>query len=231
MIIAVASVPFSSTLRAEDEAQTELTPYDSIIVKLDKYNYAVGNLTLNKETREILIPGFVNMQQGLVEYLAVTETGKRHESVLVLQVRPLHVQVALLLFGLDYGRNLEFQGDTAEPRGDLLDIEVGLINEAGDTIFYPAHNFLYDEAHQRMVEKASWIFTGSYPYEGSIVADIDGSIIATYNDPAAVINNPLEGRIDDTYYGVNSELVPDSGATIIMKITASPRKSGGRHDR
>src|SRR5262245_6518127 len=46
--------------------------------------YRVGAVKLDMKARTLTCPGYVNMQKGMIEYMAVTPTGKRHESVLVL---------------------------------------------------------------------------------------------------------------------------------------------------
>ncbi len=88
--------------------------------------YKIGGVTLNKTRKEIYISGSINMQSGLIEYFACSqaEEGKLHESLLKLEVKPFDLQVALLLLGLKHENNLKFQGDSAVPQGDFLEIWV-----------------------------------------------------------------------------------------------------------
>lgn len=191
---------------------------DSLVMKIDENTYTIGNIYLEKDLKEITIPGHINMEEGLIEYLAVTEYGKTHESIAVLDIQPLHLQIALLLFGLDYGRNLEFQGDSIAPRGDSVIIELAWINSKGDSLVYSASELVKDYRTQTAMQSTAWIFTGSALYKGNFLADLDGSIIATYGDPAAILNNPLAGRVDDMVYGANDELLPEPGTKIKMRI-------------
>ena len=95
------------------------------IEQIGKDEFRIGSVILNKRLREISLPGRVNMQSGLIEYLAChNEVGKLHESVLKIDAKPSDLQVALLLLGLKSKNNLEFQGDPTVPEGDLLDIFV-----------------------------------------------------------------------------------------------------------
>jgi hypothetical protein len=65
-----------------------------------------------------------------------------------------------------------------------------------------------------------WLFTGSMVVDGRFIADLDGSIIATYSDPAAVLNNPLAGRLDDTVYEANADILPAPGTEVTVTIAA-----------
>ena len=60
---------------------------DSLVTRINQDQYAIGGLHLNKRTQEITIPGWVNMDQGQIEYFATTRSGKTHEAVLVLDCR------------------------------------------------------------------------------------------------------------------------------------------------
>jgi len=193
---------------------------ESLVVKIDQDNYAIGNLKIDKRKKEIVIPGHVNMNKGVVEYLAVSPAGKTHEAILVLNIQPLHLQVALLLLGLEYGQNLGFQGDTTMPSGDSVSIYISWETESGDTVVHPVSKLIYDIPEDSPVPETRWIFTGSMIHNGMFMADVDGSIIATYSDPVAILNNPMAGRTDDTVYGINKTLIPAQGHKIIMIIKA-----------
>ena len=208
----------SSGIQADSTLVTQTAYPDSLIKKIDSNIYSIGNVLLDKSTKEIRLPGWVNMDTGLVEYIAVSPEGKTHEAVFVLDIQPLHLQVALLLLGLDFGQNLEFQGDSRMPDGDLVSISVEWISTGEDTIVYPVSKLIYNIQSDSEVPDTKWVFTGSIMVEGNYMADIDGSIIATYSDPNAILNNPLKNRIDDTVYGANKKLLPSRGHKIIMTI-------------
>ena len=61
--------------------------------------YQVGEVKLEKAARRVSFPARINMAEGPVEYLLVTAMGKTHESVLVTDIAPHHLQVAMLLLG------------------------------------------------------------------------------------------------------------------------------------
>lgn len=184
--------------------------------------YALGNVTVNSQTGEIRIPGRVNMSRGLIEYLATTPYGKTHEAVLTLNTRPMHLQLALLLLGIEPGGNIAFQGDTTIPVGDLVSIHVEWLR-GSDTVRHLASDLVSDYTGGMTMSETDWVFTGSIVVQDGIAADVSGSLIATYSDPEAILNNPLEGRVDDEVYGANEEVLPDPDTPVLMIITASKK--------
>lgn len=205
----------SDTIRAEGDIYTA---FQAIGPNL----YALGNVTVNSESGEIRVPGKVNMSRGLVEYLATTPYGKTHESVLTLDMRPLHLQLALLLLGVEPGGNIAFQGDTNVPAGDLVSIHVEWVS-GGDTVRHAASDLVSDYTGGLTMSETDWVFTGSFVVQDGIAADVSGSLIATYSDPEAILNNPLEGRVDDEVYGANEAILPEPDTPVLMIITASKK--------
>ncbi|MBI4714506.1 MAG: hypothetical protein HY760_00915 [Nitrospirae bacterium] len=164
--------------------------------------------------------GTVNMQRGLVEYLAVADRGKLHESVLRLDVEPFHFQLGLLLLGLEYGRSLKFQGDPGTPLGDPVEIWVEW-TEGGKKKRVRGEELILNQETKRSLPSTSWIFSGSLEVEGTFVAQVERSLIATYHDPASVIDNPLPEGADDTILYANEKVVPPAGTRVVLTIRAA----------
>ena len=217
ILVGMASI---GVLAGEAGSPPEELNVDSLVRQIDTDTYRIGRLHLNKTTRQVIIPGLVNMNKGLVEYLAVAPGGKTHESVLLLDAKPLHVQTALLLLGLDYGNNLAFQGDTTAPAGDSVSVDVRWVSATGDTVTMPATALLTNLHDSTDIPATPWVFTGSDIWNGKLLADVEGSIAATYSDPAAILNTPMTGRADDTMYGANEAVVPERGQHVWLIITA-----------
>jgi hypothetical protein len=191
---------------------------DSIIRVIDSTTYRIGNLIIDRTTNEIQCPGWVNMDSGIVEYLAVAPSGKTHESVLVVDVKPIHLQLAMLLLGLDYGQNIRFQGDSLAPQGDSVYVWVSWQNDGGETITYEASDLILNMVTDTAMQSTPWVFTGSLISEGGLMADAEGSIIATYSDPVAILNNPLPERMDDIYFAANHRVLPPRNTKIQLTI-------------
>ncbi len=190
------------------------------VVKLSEGVYRIGKVTVDQKKKEIQMEGKVNMHQGLVEYLAVAERGKLHESVLILDIEPLHLQLGLLLLGLKYGRNLKYQGDPNDPVGDPLEIFVEW-TEDGKTKKVRGEDLVFNQQTEKPMRHTHWIFSGSLEVEGVFIAQAERSLIATYHDPASIIDNPLPEGADDTILYANEKLVPPAGTAVTMTIRAT----------
>ncbi len=188
--------------------------------KLADGTYKIGSVILNRDKGEIYINGEVNMQSGMIELLACAWGGKQHESVLVLDVVPHHLQVALLLLGLEPGeRKLEYQGDPGAPEGDSLEVWVEWKQDR-KTKRVRGEDLVYNISQKRAMKHTHWVFTGSVIYDGRFLADEDKSIITTFHDPLTIIDNPLTTGGDDTIYEVNKELVPKVGTPVKVILKA-----------
>lgn len=184
--------------------------------------YRIGNVTIYRATDTLTLPGRVNMQQGLIELFACTEYGKTHESVLILDVQPIHLQTALLALGLTYGRNLAYQGDPTTPVGDGVEVTVSWELD-GETYGHRAEDMVFDVSSSRTMPRTHWVFTGSRFLGTQFAAQADGSLIATFNDPNAILNNPLETGGNDEVYEANPIIVPPPGTQVRVTLKALPR--------
>jgi len=196
------------------------------VVKLKENLYKIGEVTVDTKKREASIHGWVNMNVGLIEYLACSAGGKLHESVLVLDVKPTILQVALILLGLEAEGDFQYQGDPNPPKGDPVEIWVEW-NQEEEKKLLRAEDMILDNKKGKPMEHTNWVFTGSVIHEGRFIAEMEKSLIATYHDPAAILNNPLPEGADDTVYSVNSNLVPQRGTPITLTIKAIGEPKSG----
>jgi len=216
--VLVISAAMVDVCPAQDESASTAPPP---IEKIGDNLYRIGKLTIDGDARELTMPGWVNMSEGLVELLACAPGGKTHESVLVIDVEPYHLQVALLALGLEARGNLEFQGDPRTPDGDPVEIHVEWKDpENGKVTKRRGEELVYNVKADRPMKKTHWVFTGSRVVDGAFIAQLDGSLVTTYHDPNTIIDNPLPTGGDDTFYEANRFLVPPVGTKVTMKIRA-----------
>lgn len=183
-------------------------------------------VTVDRAIRQVITQGAVNMQNGMIELLATTPVGKRHESILVLNCPPQILNSALLLIGLNPSGVAILETPESPPQGDTIYIYVCWELE-GKTQQMPAENLIWDRKKQATMSPNGWVFTGSRfikttsgrPYFG---ATPSGILCATYYDPDAVINNCLPERHDDTNYEANSNVLPKCGTVVKVIFSAIP---------
>jgi len=177
--------------------------------------FRIGQVLVDATNMTVTFPAEVNMQEGLVEYLICARWGKLHESVLATEANPLDIQLGLLALGMTCGGGVEFQGDRTKGKGDALRIFVEW-DEGGSATKVRAEELVFDRKRDKPMKRSNWIFTGSVIIEGHFMAQFDGLIAATYNDPCAIINSPLPSRYDDEILFANSAVAPPAGTSVTV---------------
>ncbi len=153
--------------------------------------YRLGKVMIDTQARTVTCTGVINMQEGAIEYLAVAPGGKLHESLLRLDVQPLHLQLALLMLNLEPVNVLRYQGDTRTPRGAPVRIRVSWRDLIGEQHSVPAEDLMVEMPGAKPSAQHNWVFTGSRILkEIGFEADAEKSLIAVWHDPAAILDNP-----------------------------------------
>jgi len=198
-------------------------PEHPVAERIGPQQYRLGKVTVDIARREARCPGEINMSAGALEYLSVTPTGKRHESLLSLDVKPLHLQTALLLMGLEVRGGLRYQGDTQVPQGDAVTLTIEWTQD-GKRRQVRAGEWVEDVRTGKPLPAGAWVFSGSRVTEAGFAADAEGSLIGIYRDPVAILNNRLPSGADDTVYQAFLGVVPPVGTPVTLIIRASGAK-------
>jgi hypothetical protein len=206
---------FISCNNATECAESEKSPE---IVKISENIFKIGNAVLDTSKGVLTVSGWINMNEGMVELLACGPKGKLHESVLVLDIEPYHLQVALLLLGLKPGGGLKYQGDPGTPMGDSLFVYVSWEKSDGNHIRVRGEDLIYDIIKKKHMERTEWVFSGSRFIDSTFMAALEQSYITTFHDPNTIIDNPLPTGGDDTLYEVNKSLVPPVNTKVTVEL-------------
>ena len=179
----------------------------------------VGTVRLDKDKREISLPVMVNMNEGPMEYLVVTGKGKTHESLLVTSAEPFHLQVAMLLINCkgSNGKLIPEDESKAIP-GEPVVIELRW--KAGKKEKKSRLEKFISRADKKPIKEGPFIFNGSRMFDGSFLAQRDGSIVSLITDNSAQFNNPRVGRGDDDMWRPQSKGLPplDSNGTLVIRV-------------
>lgn len=189
--------------------------------KIGEDLYRVGKMKVDLKAGTATCTGKINMRRGIIEYLAVAPGGKRHESLLLVDVRPLHFQVALILLGLEPRGGLTVQGDEKPPKGSPVNLSVSW-TRAGKSVRVRAEELVWNIDRKKPLETNAWVFSGSSLNGRGFVADEELSLIATFRDPAAIVNNVLPSGADDTVHKVNERIVPPLGTPVTLIASGKP---------
>ncbi|MDP7281558.1 MAG: YdjY domain-containing protein, partial [Candidatus Poribacteria bacterium] len=94
------------------------------VKKLGPNRYQIGAVLVDTESGTVSIPGQINIisPETILEFFACTGRGKTHESLVMVEAEPIHIQLGLLRLNMNPGMNLTAQGDPHTPTGDPADI-------------------------------------------------------------------------------------------------------------
>ena len=194
------------------------------VQRIDANLYRVGDVVVDTKDRTVTFPAKVNLTQGILEVLICTEYGKTHESLLSTRVNPLHLNVSLLMLGLEGGRAVKYQGDPTKPVGSPVEIWFKVKDGETEKLLH-AEDWVYNTHAKRPMLHTHWVYVGSVLTPDGFMAQREGQIVTTFHDPFTLIDNPLPGGGDDTVYVVHTKAVPPVGTpvTVIFKAVAKPQ--------
>jgi len=197
------------------------------IQPIAKNIYRIGVVTVDTKQRTVAFPARVNLREGVLEVLICTEYGKTHESLLSTKADPLHLNVALLLLGLEGGHAVKYQGDPTKLVGSPVEIGFKLKDNEGEKLVR-AEDWVYNTHQNRPMLHTTWVYVGSVLTGDGFMAQREGQIVTTFHDPFTLIDNPLPGGGDDTVYVPNTKEVPPLATEVTVVIKAVPRSTKGR---
>jgi hypothetical protein len=184
----------------------------------------MGDIQIHKDTRSLVFPARVNMDRGLLEYMIVQSRGKVHESLLRTDIEPFHLQIAFLLLGFKgTDRPIQHQGSQETPTGDPVEIFIsyqkggkGLEEKLG------AHEWLVNKFENQLKEVGplKWVYTGSKVQNGRFQAQVEGSIVALWHDPVALVDNASPGGESNRIWFSKEGTVPPVGTPVTVIIKA-----------
>ncbi len=192
--------------------------------------YRIGKVLVDTNARTVSCRGVVNMDSGAIEYLAVAPGGKLHESLFRLDIQPMHLQIGLLLLGLEPKQNLKSQGDPAKPLGAPVIINIRWLDIHGKKQELPAEQCIIVMPGAYPVQQNPFVFTGSRILKSGFEADISRSIAAVWHDPAALVDNASASGADNSCF-VNKRIVPRRGTQIEFIISSPAAPASGNKEQ
>ncbi|HEY3899814.1 MAG TPA: YdjY domain-containing protein [Chthoniobacter sp.] len=228
LLIAVFALLLATVVHAENEPP----PANPIMREVSPGVYEIGQLRLDQNARTVTFPGILNMNDGNLEYLLVTNQGSTHESLLESDVPPKDVHFAMLLLG---AKGSGDQGGDAPPpqidakylktapqlKGDDINITVRWKDGAVEKTT-PVEDWIINTDTKKTATRGPWIYNGSMFNAGHFLAQLEGAFAALVTYPAALINNPRKGNDNDQIWIVNTKAVPAVNTPVDIVITLLP---------
>jgi len=192
----------------------------SLVQQINATHYRIGTISFDTEKRSISFPAKIQMVEGNIEYLLVTERGKTHESLFHTDISPTHLNVALKLLSFEESKELFSKKDVKTPLKDAASLEIIVTWEKdGKTSTFPVTDLIQHNTLKKSMPVARWMNTGSKVTDGKFSATITGDIVAIYNDESSMINFSGDGRNDDTIWEPFQSRLPavESPVTLTIK--------------
>jgi hypothetical protein len=212
---------------SQDEVKPAAAPK---VEKIDENTYRIGDVVLDKKTREIRFPGVVNLREGLLEYLIVHQNGKIHESLFRTETSPTNINVAFTLLRYKPSKELyripkepgilsgDFYQETEETRlasRITIDVEV---EKDGEIKRYPVNDWIRHETTAKAMPRTFWVYGGSDFYDGKFVPESTGDIAAIFVTNSSLINYPGEDNFDDEVWTSLTERIPALETKVTLVI-------------
>ena len=186
---------------ALDDAQDKFMR--SIGAKLDRDgNVELDGILVDRKLREISFPAYVNMSRGQLELVVCSPIGRRHESLLLAEVSPLKLQLAMILLGLRNGAAAE-RADV--PQGAALRIDV----EPPGGRREPVEAWMRDDSAKAPMPRTAWVFVGSgFSPDRRCLAEASGNIVDINSmDMDTILAAPASDFYKKSVFAVDTDRV------------------------
>jgi hypothetical protein len=188
-------------------------------------NLAIGKIKIHRRSNQISFPGKVNITDGDLEVLISTPTGRAHESLLVTDIDPYKLQLALLLIGAENGmrntpdpdKNTQDKQNTGLARGTLIDIFVK--PENGEEV--PVEHWLENKQKSAEKKQDGWVFVGSsFSSNKKCLATEEGNIVNIWTFGNTILDNPSDTGDTDDFFVSYTKNMPEfeTPVSVVMKI-------------
>lgn len=203
--------------------------------------WEIGEIRLDQAKKTLSFPAVVNLREGPLEYVLVTDYGKIHESLLRTTVPPYHIQMALILLGVPaapllpeangIATNASQAAATVTNASNITNVAGRLLMEIGWNVrgrvrYVPLGNFVQNRRARTKVGKGDWFFMGSRLREGGFAAQADGSIVTLIDDPDAIVGSHLPGSDDDDNWLAIGRRMPPLETAVEVRFTCLPSRAG-----
>lgn len=193
----------------------------------------------NKRIGGVVIPGIALVNKGLVELFGCGEGGKEYETIIRLETNVQALDLALTSAGFKRGK-LPVKTDITLPdQGSRVLVLVQWVDKNGKLLTYRSEDLVISMRRNAPMPRVGWTYVGTWMEVADptspkgerkhkvLAATGSRSLVTTFRDRTALLDNPLEEAVDDTLFGANYMLLPPSGTpvrVIFRTATAGERK-------
>lgn len=225
-----AAILLSLTLISVGETEETQALEKPVVEKIDASHYRIGEITIDKRSREIRFPAVVNMREGLLEYLIVHTNGKIHESLFSTDISPSNLNVAFKLLRYEASKELyripkepgilsaDFYEEPEETKAASRISISAEFEKDGETKSIPAYEWIRHETTAKAMLPTPWIYGGGTFYDNKFVPEQTGDITAIFITNGSLINYPGEDNFNDQIWTPLTNRIPEIGTKVTLVI-------------
>jgi len=203
-----------ASLPAPEQA---VAPAKPTVERIDETRFRIGLLTFDRKTREIRLPAAVNMTEGLLEFAVVHRKGKVHESLLVTDVLPEHLAVALKL--LRFPASPLKEEPFVPNKESRFEFEVEW-QEGERTRRVPLREWIQHEPTGGTLPPGPWVYTGGEDDRGALAAGAEP--VAIFAGNPALLHYAGKDFQNDEVWLPFPKRVPATGTPVTLILSPSP---------
>lgn len=195
------------------------------VKSLPNGNIQLGKLTLNRQEGCLSFPAKLHdPDTGALEVLISTPEGRIHETLLITDVLPIHLQTMLYLLGAKNGPRTK---DKTGNQGDLVDIDLAWVDATGKKHREPIERWVVNNVTGKNMKRRGWVFTGSIATEKQLQADVEGNLVIVYSIGSTILDIPSREGEDDIFFSVDykrakKQPAPTFGGDVQVIVTPRP---------
>jgi hypothetical protein len=209
-------------------------------------DFKLPGITIDAKQRHVDVQASVCLDEGALELIACTKDSKEHESIVVVEARPIHIHTALLLLGAKNGNPPMRQPLNEEmtrwadvpPQGDLIEVFLEFKDAAGKLTERPISDFIArsdddhappaageTDAEPKPRFPHTFIFAGSMLRENEsgpkdYLADRSGHVIsiASFGDEVLCLPDHHSQDNGALMWRIDSTHLPKPGTPVTLRL-------------
>lgn len=227
------SVPLllAACISCQQQKPVEPTAEQKVLEEVKK-QFAAEGIVFDAKAQTVSVPAVVNHAQDPIEYLLIHRKGKRHEAIFVTKAKPSVLNAALLMLGLQPGKNASYveknPPPTLEevqkgadpivvtpPQGAPYWMTVRWKTPEGKLEEYCVEDLILDLGRQQPVANCTWVYLGGrmaklYKNEPEVyIADFEGNLVSVcYLSPDNHLGTMVHDNARDDQNWWTTTLVP-----------------------
>lgn len=201
-------------------------------IQLTNGDIAIGKAVVSRQNKSVHIPVYINLEEGIIEYILCLPNGKIHEALLLTEADPLHISVAMKLAGFqafeklfpEQDENLNWKPFSPPKPQDYAKAQVRIElvwKKDGKECRSDLSNLLINTKSRTAFPSGDWFYTNSYFFRGHYQSSLTGDVIAIFADRGCLINyiGPNNDGNNESGWIVNPSTAIPSGTPATLIIT------------